>query len=108
MNSDVQFTLSLSFAFTILIYFIVIYLFYIPIAASPLFSPPSLTPTPVPLLRKGEASHGYQPALGYQGAVRLDASSSINATRGSSVGGKGSKDRLCSQKQPLPHFRSPI
>lgn len=48
------------------------YLFYISIASSPPSSPPSSflpSPTPHPpvsapfLLRKGESSHGYQPAL---------------------------------------------
>ena len=65
--------------------------------------PPSPPPSSRPpfLFRKGEASHGYQPALAYQVAVRPGASSPIVARQGSPVRDKGPKGRQWSQRQPL-------
>lgn len=54
------------------------------------------------LLRKGEASNGYQPTLAYQVAVGQGASSSIEARQGSSVRGKGPKGRQLNQRAPVP------
>ena len=56
-----------------------------------------LIPPPF-LFRKRQVSHGYQPALAHQVAVRLGASSPIEARQGSP---KGPKDRQQSQRQPL-------
>jgi hypothetical protein len=50
--------------------------------------------------KKRKASHGYQPALAYQVAVRV-GSSSIEARQGSPVRGKGSNSKQCNEKQPL-------
>jgi hypothetical protein len=45
--------------------------------------PPPHSPLPPLLPRKGEPSHGYQPALNFQVAVRLGSSSSPEARQGS-------------------------
>ncbi|KAL6036600.1 hypothetical protein STEG23_016663, partial [Scotinomys teguina] len=45
------------------------------------------------LSRKGQASHGYQPAMAFQAAVRLDSSFLIEAGRGNPVEGKALKSR---------------
>lgn len=55
--------------------FLINYLLYIPIAASLPTSLPSPSLSPSPHLRKGKASHGYQPAMVYEVAVKLGASS---------------------------------
>lgn len=53
------------------------------------------------LLRKGEASHRYQPALAYQ-AVVPGTGSSIESRPSSAFRGKGLKDRQQSQRHSLP------
>lgn len=56
--------------------------------------------SPPNLFRKGEASHGYQPCLDYQVAVRIGAAS-LEARRDSPVGGKSPKGGQQSQRLPL-------
>lgn len=53
------------------------------------------------LFRKREASHGYQPALAHQDAVKLGVSSPIEAGGGSPVGAKFHKRNQQSHRQPL-------
>lgn len=69
------------------------------------FSPSSLSPYShslfLLLVRKGEASHGYQAALEYQVKVRQGTSFLIKARRGNPVGRKGAKGRQSSQRWPL-------
>ena len=93
------------------------YLVYILTSVSPSFSPPSLfsptfppPSTPLPFLfKRREASQGYQLALAYRIALRLGASSPIEARQGSPVGEKGPKGRQQNQRQPLlPLLRVPI
>jgi hypothetical protein len=89
----------------ILFLFLLIYLFTLHFQAkfplSPFLPGPAPTPPPFPiLLREGGASQGYQPALVYQVAVGLDASS-IDVREGIPVRGKGFKGRQQSQRQPL-------
>lgn len=73
-----------------------------PDCSFPPSSPPSTPPHPLPFPFSSEkASHGYLPALAYQTAVRLGASSPIKARRGSPVRGEGPKGRKKSQRQPL-------
>ena len=70
--------------------------------AGPWFSPLPYTPPHHPLLsRKGQTSHGYQPAMAYRAAVRPGASSPIKAAQGNPAGGRGFKSRQQSQRQPL-------
>ena len=80
--------------------------------ASPLSSPSSLSllppfpsPSPPPLpLRKREASHGYQPAMADQAAVRPDASSSIEAAQ---LGERDPKAGNVVRDSPCSCFRGP-
>jgi hypothetical protein len=63
--------------------------------------PPHICPPPF-LLRKGEASHGYQQALEYQVAVGLGTYPPSNARQGSPAArGKEFKGRQQSQRQTL-------
>ena len=80
------------------------YLFYI-LSTVPSTSSlsPSLwsTPSPPPLFIfiKGQASHGYQPAVAYQLPVRLGTSSSIQGRQGNPVRKDVMKDRQWSHRQ---------
>ena len=75
---------------------------FLPSTSSSLFfSLPTPSSCPPFFLKKGKASHGYQPTLAYQFAVGLGTSSHIVARQGILVQGKGSKGRQQSQIQPL-------
>lgn len=89
--------------FNFKIFYYYIDLFYIPIAASLPFFPPSPPSAPIPFSsEKGSPLMNINQPWHIQDAVRLGASSSIKARRGSSGRGKGSKDRLCSPSSPRP------
>jgi len=59
--------------------------------------------------KRGEPSHGYQPALAYQVAVRLGTPFLLRLRQGSPIMGKGVKVRQCGQRAPqyCSCFRSP-
>jgi hypothetical protein len=70
------------------------FLFWLQLPLHPLLPvPPSLLTSPLtttpPLLRKEESSHGYQSALAYYFAIRLGASTPVEAWGGIAVRGKG-------------------
>lgn len=60
---------------------------------------PSPTSTPTFLFRKGETSHGHQPILAQQVAVRLDASFPTEARKRQPSEGKRSQSRQQNQRQ---------
>jgi hypothetical protein len=74
----------------------------LPFSPSPSLSPTLLSTILLPLLRKGEESHGYHPTLAYQVAIKLGVSSSIEVKQGSPVRGNRSKDRQQSETTPVP------
>lgn len=84
--------------FHIIFLLFIYFLFYIPIRVFPLSSLPSLPPTPTPstpphcfFSDTGWASHGCQPAMLYQAAMKLGTSTSIKPGWGNPIGGMGPK-----------------
>lgn len=100
----------LGYLFIKLFLYLLIETYLTPFSPSPSLSLSLFPPSTLPLLlRKGETSHGYLPALAHQVAIRLGTSSSIEGKQGTLFRGNKLKGRLGNlvRDSPCSSFRSP-